>query len=302
MPATVRRALRRDRWAFGGAVAVGVIVLVAVFADAITAVTGQDPYRYDTAALDPDTGAPAGALGGVSARHWFGVEPLTGRDLFAIVAFGARTSLLIGLTATVVSVVVGTLLGMLAGYLGGWVDRTVTWVADVVFGFPYLIFMIALSAVAPPVFPRPLLLVVLIGAFGWARIARIVRAQTLTLKERDFVVASRLMGGGTWHVLRRQLLPNLWVPIIVVATLSIPQKIGVEAALSFLGVGIPPPTPSWGRSISAAIDWVGTDPMFLIFPGGALFVATLALNLLGDGLRDAFDPKESSISKAVGRL
>ncbi|MER6876397.1 ABC transporter permease, partial [Amycolatopsis sp. NPDC000673] len=121
--------------------------------------------------------------------------------------------------------------------------------------------------------------------------ARVVRAQTLSLRNRDFVRAARALGAGGVHVFRRELLPNLWAPIIVLATVSIPANIGLEAALSFLGVGIPPPTPSWGRSISDAINWVQTDPMFLIFPGAALFVATLAFNMLGDGLRDALDPK-----------
>jgi peptide/nickel transport system permease protein len=285
------RALRHDRWAVTGAVAFVVIALLAVLADLLTGIEGQDPYTYHNEALSHDTGLPAGAAGGVSGAHWFGVEPLTGRDLFAIVAYGARTSLLIGLSATVVSVVLGTVLGLLAGYLGGWTDRVVSRVADVLFGFPYLIFMIALGAVTPVKFPRPILLIVLLGFFGWARVARVVRAQTLSLKRRSFVAASRVMGGGTWHVLRHQLLPNLWAPIIVVGTLLVPERIGAEAALSFLGAGIPPPQPSWGRSIGDAVDWISTDPLFLLFPGGALFIVTLSLNLLGDGLRDATDPR-----------
>lgn len=283
--------LRRDRWALAGAITIAVLGLAAIAADLLTAIEGQDPYAYRIDALDPATGVPAGVLGGVSADHWFGVEPLTGRDLFAIVAYGARTSFLIGLAATAVSVVLGVLIGASAGYRGGWYDRAVVWTADVFLGFPYLIFMIALGAVTPPSVPRHLLLIFVIGFFGWPSIARIVRAQTLTLKERKFVSAARAFGAGPWHVFRVELLPNLWAPIIVVATLAIPGKIGVEAALSFLGVGIPPPTPSWGRSISDAVGWVGTDPMFLIFPGAALFLATWAFNVLGDGLRDALDPK-----------
>lgn len=164
-------------------------------------------------------------------------------------------------------------------------------VTDVLLGFPQLIFMIALGAVAPQSIPRPLLLIAVIGLFSWPRVARVVRAQTLSLRNRDFVKAARALGAGGGHVFRRELLPNLWAPIIVLATVSIPANIGLEAALSFLGVGIPPPTPSWGRSISDAINWVQTDPMFLIFPGAALFIATLAFNMLGDGLRDALDPK-----------
>ncbi|MFC5058548.1 ABC transporter permease [Saccharothrix xinjiangensis] len=283
--------LRRDRWALAGAVTIAVLGLAAVAADLLTAIEGQDPYSYRTEALDPGTGGPAGVLGGVSGDHWFGVEPLTGRDLFAIVVHGARTSFLIGLAATLVSVVFGTLVGAAAGYLGGWPDRIVTWAADVFLGFPYLIFMIALGAVVPSHVSRPLLLILVIGFFGWPSIARIVRAQVLTLKERNFVAAARILGASPWQVFRAELLPNLWAPIIVVATLSVPGKIGLEAALSFLGVGIPPPTPSWGRTISTAVDWVSTEPMFLFFPGVALFLATWAFTVFGDGLRDALDPK-----------
>ncbi len=287
----VRSVLRRDRWALAGAITIALLALLAVGADVLTAIEGQDPYTYRTDALDPATGAPAGALGGVSGDHWFGVEPLTGRDLFAIVAHGARTSFLIGLAATALSVLVGVVLGAAAGYLGGAVDRLVMWTADVLLGFPYLVFMIALAAVVPGEVPRPLLLIVVIGFFGWPAIARIVRSQTLTLRTRGFVSAARSLGAGPAHVFRHELLPNLWGPIIVISTLSIPGKIGLEAALSFLGLGIPPPTPSWGRAISAAIDWVATDPMFLVFPGAALFLATWAFNVLGDGLRDALDPR-----------
>ncbi|GGP79800.1 peptide ABC transporter permease [Saccharothrix coeruleofusca] len=287
----VAAMLRRDRWALAGAVTIAVLGLAAVAADLLTAIEGQDPYSYRTEALDPRTGGPAGALGGVSGEHWFGVEPLTGRDLFAIVVHGARTSFLIGLAATLVSVVLGTLVGAAAGYRGGWVDRVVTWTADVFLGFPYLIFMIALGAVVPGHVSRPLLLVLVIGFFGWPSIARIVRAQVLTLKKRNFVSAARILGASPWQVFRTELLPNLWAPIIVVATLSIPGNIGLEAALSFLGVGIPPPTPSWGRTISTAVDWVSTEPMFLFFPGIALFLATWAFTVFGDGLRDALDPK-----------
>lgn len=292
----VGRRLRADVGAVVGVVVVVAFVVVAALAPLVVRISGHDPYAYDLAALD-GTGAPAGPLGGISAEHWFGVEPLTGRDLFAVVVFGARTSILVGLLATVVSVVLGVVVGLLAGYFGGWADRLLSRATDVVFGFPSLIFMIALGAVIPTWLPKSALIVLVIGFFGWPPIARVVRGQTLLLKERNYVVASRAAGAGPGHVMLRQILPNLAATIIVFATISIPGKIGAEAALSFLGVGVPPPTPAWGRSIGDAISWVQTDPMFLIFPGAALFLVTLAFNLFGDGLRDALDPRSASLRR-----
>ncbi|GAB3163212.1 ABC transporter permease [Amycolatopsis stemonae] len=289
LPAAVWRAVRTGRWTPVCAVLIVVILLLAAGADLFVLAEGQS-LAPDIATLGP-TGLPAGALGGVSGAHWFGVEPLTGVDLFALVAHGARTSLLVGLGATALGTVLGVVIGVSAGYLGGWWDRLVTWTADVILGFPYLIFMIALGAVLPVDFPRQITLVVVLGLFGWPRIARIVRAQTLTLAKRDFVAAARVVGGGPWHVFTKELLPNLWAPIIVVASLTIPSMIGNEAALSFLGVGVLPPTPSWGRTISAAIDFFETDPMYLVFPGAMLFLITLAFNVVGDAVRDALDPR-----------
>ncbi|WP_103349392.1 ABC transporter permease [Amycolatopsis sp. CA-128772] len=289
LPAAVWRAVRSGRWTSVCALLVVVIVLLAAAADLFVLAEGQS-LTPDIGTLGP-TGLPAGPLGGVSGAHWFGVEPLTGVDLFALVAHGARTSLLVGLGATVLGTVLGVLLGVSAGYLGGWWDRVVTWTADVILGFPYLIFMIALGAVLPVDFPRQVTLIVVLGLFGWPRVARIVRAQALSLAKRDFVAAARVAGAGPWHVFTKELLPNLWAPIIVVASLTVPSMIGSEAALSFLGVGVLPPTPSWGRTISAAIDFFETDPLYLVFPGLLLFLVTLAFNVVGDAIRDALDPR-----------
>jgi peptide/nickel transport system permease protein len=290
----VWRRLWSDRGAATGIVVVVVFVLAAALAPLITRLSGHNPFDYDLGAL-AGTGAPAGAFGGVSGDHWFGVEPLTGRDLFAVVVYGARTSILVGLVATVVSVVLGVLIGLVAGYFGGWTDRILSRATDVVFGFPGLIFMIALGAIIPAWLPKSALIVAVIGFFGWPSIARVVRGQTLLIKERNFVLASQAAGAGAAHVIGRQILPNLTATIIVFATISVPGKIGAEAALSFLGVGVPPPTPSWGRSIGEAVSWVQTDPMYLVFPGSALFLITLAFNLFGDGLRDALDPRSASL-------
>ena len=162
---------------------------------------------------------------------------------------------------------------------------------DVLLGFPSLIFMIALGAFAPSSIPKWLLVVGVIGLFGWPSIARVVRAQSLTLMQRNFVVASARDGGRPGHVLREQLLPNLSGTVIVFTTMAIPGNIGAEAALSFLGVGVPPPTPAWGRTIGTAVGWIATDPWYLLAPALALFIVTFAFNLLGDGLRDALDPR-----------
>jgi peptide/nickel transport system permease protein len=292
----VLQRLGADRGAVLGVVLIVVFVLVAALAPLVVRLSGHNPYDYDTGAL-AGSGAPAGSFGGISGDHWFGVEPLTGRDLFAVVVYGARTSILVGVSATVVSVVLGVLVGLVAGYAGGWTDRLLSRATDVVFGFPGLIFMIALGAIAPAWLPKSALIVLVIGFFGWPPIARVVRGQTLLLVQRNYVVASRAAGAGAAHLVFRQILPNLTATVIVFATISIPGKIGAEAALSFLGVGVPPPTPAWGRSIGEAISWVQTDPMFLIFPGAALFAITLAFNLFGDGLRDALDPRSASLRR-----
>jgi peptide/nickel transport system permease protein len=284
------RRLLADRWAVTGGAVVVFFILLALAAPLLSSLEGHDPYAYDTKALS-DSGQPLGSAGGITGSHWFGVEPVTGRDLFAVVVHGARTSLLVGFAATVIAVLIGVLVGLTAGYFGGWYDQVMSRIIDVLFGFPWLIFVIAIGAVAPAGFPKQLLVILVIGLFGWPSIARVVRGQTLALKRRTFVVASSALGARPGHLLRRQYLPNLWSTIIVYATITVPGMIGAEAALSFLGVGVPPPTPAWGRTIGEAVSWVQTDPMFLVFPGAALFLVTLGFNLFGDGLRDALDPR-----------
>lgn len=245
-----------------------------------------------------DGSAPTGIGGGISASHWFGITPLRGVDLFSIVAYGARVSLGIGVTSSLISLVIGVVLGLIAGYYPGVLDSVISRAMDVFFGFPFLIFAIALSVVVPETFPRPVLLTLVLGFFGWPGIARLVRGQTLSLSKRNYAVASRVMGASPLHVLWYQVLPNLLPLLIVNTTLSVPGRIGAEAGLSFLGVGMNPPTPSWGRSISDAVQWALVDPMYLIFPGGALFLLTFGFNLLGDGLNDFIDPRGESHENA----
>ncbi|GAB3391328.1 ABC transporter permease [Humibacter soli] len=292
--------LRRDRWALTGIIVVLVFVLAAIFAPLITGINGQNPYSYHLSALDAN-GSPKGFGGGISWEHWFGVEPLTGRDLFSIVVYGGRLSITVGVLATLIAVSIGVLVGLTAGYLGGWYDRIVSRIVDVMLGFPSLIFMISLTAIVAASFPRPVLMVLIIGFFGWPAVARVVRGQVLSLRQRTYVVASQAMGAGSAHVLWRQLLPNVGSTIIVYATILIPTMIGTEAALSFLGVGVPPPTPSWGRTIGNAVGWFSTDPAYLLFPGGALVLITLGFNAFGDGLRDALDPRVNRRRSRRGR-
>ena len=286
----VWRRLAADRWALAGGAVVIATTLVALLAPWITRVLGVDPYTYHLDLLAP-SGIPAGRFGGISAAHPFGVEPQTGRDLFAVVVEGTRTSFSIGMGATVLSMLIAISLGLSAGYLGGWWDAIVSRLTDITLGFPHLVFMIAISAIIPATAPRVPVMILIIGLLGWPSTARVLRSRTMAVRARTFVGASRAMGAGGLHIMTTQVLPNLVATIIVLTTISIPGKITAEAALSFLGVGVPPPTPSWGRSIGSAITWVATDPWYLVFPGAALFLVTLAFNLFGDGLRDALDPR-----------
>ncbi len=258
---------------------------LAAFAPLVTGAIGVDPFTYHPDTLGPES-APAGQFGGISLAHPFGVEPLSGRDLFAIVVYGARTSLLVGAIAAVATTAIITVIGMAAGYLGGWSDRILSATTNVLFGFPTLLFMIALGAVVSPDVSRVAMVIGVMVVFGWAGGSRVVRAQTRSLANRNFVQYAVAVGASRRHILFREILPNLRGTIIVFATTYVPAFIGTEAALSFLGVGVPPPTPSWGRSIGDAIRWVQTDPWYLLFPGGALVLITLSLNTIGEALRE----------------
>ncbi|HEY3556100.1 MAG TPA: ABC transporter permease, partial [Kribbella sp.] len=263
------RRVRRDRSARVGFVLVALLIVIAAVAPLLVRLAGQDATTYHIDLLDPARGnAPRGALGGISGEHWFGVEPLTGRDMFSIVVLGLRTSLVIAITVTAITTVIGTLLGISAAYFGGWYDAIVSRLLDFLFGFPQLVFMIALGIIVPAKVSRTLLLVGVLSVFGWAGLARLIRNQARSLVTREFVEAARSVGSTGWMVITRELLPNLLGPVLVIATLAIPGYVGAEAALSFLGVGVPPPTPSLGRSISDSIAWVytGADPWFLLFP------------------------------------
>jgi peptide/nickel transport system permease protein len=290
--------LKRDKVALGGGIVVVLLVLVAVFAPLIVSLLGHPPNEFHQDKLDPLTNLPQGTLGGISSDFLLGIEPNKGRDVFSRIVYGARISLLVAFLAAIVATVLGTLFGIMAGYFGGWVDTVISRVMDVLLSFPQLLFIISLVSVLPDDLlgltgsgVRIAVLVMVIGFFGWPYIGRIVRGQTLSLREREYVEAARSLGGGKRHILFRELLPNLVAPIVVYMTLMIPTNILTEAALSFLGAGVRPPTASWGGMLRDALETYEHDPMFMIVPGVTIFITVLAFNLFGDGLRDALDPK-----------
>ncbi|MEW2250815.1 ABC transporter permease [Streptomyces sp. NPDC058733] len=292
--------LKRDKLALSGGIVVLLLIVVALLAPVITNAVGQDPNDYHENLIDPLFGTPKGSLGGMSGEHWLGVEPVNGRDIFARILYGAQISLLVGFLSAIVAVVLGTVLGILAGFFGGWVDSVISRVMDGLLAFPQLLFTIALVSVMPSNMlglsgtgVRVFMMIVVIGFFGWPYIGRVVRGQTLSLREREYVEAARSLGAGRPYILFKELLPNLVAPIIVYTTMMIPTNILTEAALSFLGVGVKPPTASWGQMLSSAIDYYDSDPMYMVVPGVAIFITVLAFNLFGDGVRDALDPKGS---------
>ena len=290
--------LKRDKVAITGGIVVIFLLLVAVLAPILDSLGIVDPNDFNSNLVDPTLSRPFGVLGGISWAHPFGVEPGNGRDLLSRTIVGASNSLLIALLSTLLSMAIGVVLGLLAGYAGGWVDAVISRIMDIFLAFPILLFAISLTGVVQDkafglsgYWLHVAVLAFVIGFFNWPYIGRIIRGQTLSLREREFVDAARSMGGRTGYILFRELLPNLVAPILVYSTLLIPTNILFEAALSFLGVGFHPPTASWGGMLASAVHEYSVDPMFMVVPGVAIFITVLAFNLLGDGLRDALDPR-----------
>ena len=292
--------LKRDRSAMASGVTLVVLVLLALLAPLIARLYGAGPGEQFGELLD-STGMPLGYAGGVSGDHWFGLEPGLGRDIFIRMIFGLRTSLLIALGAAVVTAVIGVTLGIIAGYLGGVVDSVIGWITDVALAMPFLVVALAVIPTFSLRFygPRDAIptwfaVCVLIGTFalfGWTGTARLVRGQVISLREREFVEAAKASGARIPRILFKELLPNLWAPILVSFSLAVPAYVTGEAALSFLGIGLPEWVPSFGRMIYRSIDYMQTDPAYVFFPGLAIFALVLAFNLFGDALRDALDPK-----------
>lgn len=287
-PASGRRLARaflRDRAAVVCSVYILLIVLMAIAAPLIVKISGHGPLEFDQDALDPDIGGlPLGAFGGVGADHWFGVEPGNGRDIFARIVYGARVSMTIALLATVLTSILGVVFGLLAGYFGGRVDMVISRVMEFLMAFPALIFMIAVLS-ALPADDRQYLLILVISFFGWPYLARIIRGQTMSLKEREFVESARASGATSLQIVFKEILPNLSSTIIVMTTLAVPGYVATEAGLSFLGVGVVPPTPSWGQMIASSVPWYAVDPAFFLFPGAFLFLLVLSFTVLGDRVK-----------------
>ena len=287
---------RRDKAAIGSLVFLGVLFLLAIFAGVIAdRVIHHGKNELFQAQMLDDFGLPKGPNG----DFWFGADQ-SGRDIFVRVLYGARTSLLVALVGTGIAVVIGTIVGIVGGYFRGYVDTATSRIVDIILAMPLLLFAIGIAAACGTtkegclggvVQPGQRLVIFIIALFSWPYIARIIRGNVLSIREKEFVEAARSLGAGNVRIMFREILPNLIAPIIIYTTLLIPSNILFEAALSFLGLGVPPSTPSWGQMLSDASAIFEVAWWFMVFPGLFLVATVLAFNLLGDGLRDALDPR-----------
>jgi ABC-type dipeptide/oligopeptide/nickel transport system permease subunit len=288
------RRFRRDKVAMVALGFIVCLVLAAIFAKPITKIVGAPPPSVqETSALD-DFGLPTGP----SADHLFGVDTI-GRDVFSRVLYGAQVSLTVALVGTGLSVLFGTILGIMAGFYRGWTDTFIARSLDVMLAFPVLLFGLGIATACSGengclgglIQPGLSVVIAIIVLANTPYVARIIRGQVLSLREKEFVEASRSLGASNRRIMFRDILPNLVAPIIVYTSLFIPANILLEAALSFLGVGVQPPRPSWGAMLSDAVSIFSDAWWFMFFPGMALLLTVLAFNLVGDGLQDALNPK-----------
>jgi peptide/nickel transport system permease protein len=287
------RRLRHDKAAVASAAVIVIMAALALAAPAFAALTGHGPAQQF-----PNTGISAtGAPAGPGRTFWLGADEL-GRDLFIRILYGARISLFVGVVTTAIGTVLGVSAGLLAGYFGGWTDMTLSRLVDAVLAFPYIVLALALAAVLGPSLP---VVIGVIAFFAWAGIARVVRGQTISLRERGYIEAARSLGAGPWRIMFGEIFPNLIGPVLVLATLSIPSAIIFEATLSFLGLGVQPPTASWGNILAGAQNYYTVAWWYLVFPALALLITTLAFNILGDGIRDALDPGAERLLARTGR-
>ncbi len=299
--------LKRDRVAVASAWVLGFFAVLVIFAPLIQWLYGVDPeegFSQLLSSASKSYGMPTGTAGGISGDHWLGLTIGDGKDVFMQLVYGARTSLFIAVISAAVAVGIGIVIGVVAGYVGGFADKVLTWFIDFALAFPFFLFALALvptinTRIADQfgsiaLWKRVATLMAIFIIFGWMYTARIVRGQVISLREREYVEAARAAGAGSAHILFRQLLPNIWAPIIVTFSLAVPTIVTAEAALSFLSIGITEPTPDLGRMIANSVrnlSNVGFAPPAILLPGITIFILVLAFNLLGDALRDALDPR-----------
>jgi peptide/nickel transport system permease protein len=293
--------LRRDRVAMICLVILVAYYVIGILGPVVAGFFNISPYTLNPNTISDLGGKPILPNGGISAAHPLGVEWGTGRDIAAQLLFGLRISLIISTSATILTVTFGVLIGIIAGYAGGVTDNLLGRFMDLILAFPFLLIILALSGVLTQRLTqlgvpegnasRILYLILVMSVFGWPYLARIVRGQVLSLREREFVEASVSMGAGRRRILFTEILPNLWAPILVYTTLTLPNYIGLEAALSFLGVGVVAPDTTFGAMLATSVTYFNVVPTYLFIPGTALVVLVVSFNLFGDSLRDALDPK-----------
>lgn len=292
---------RKDKLSMASFIVVALFSAAAVMAPLLIKLGWLDPYGSNQDLTD-ESGLPLGKFGGVSGDHWLGVEPGTGRDALARLWQGTSLSLTIAILATVIAIVIGVVLGITSGAAGGWVDAVIGRFIDLTLAFPQTLMLLALSSVGIAFleevvhlphgnFTNGAYVVVVLGLFGWTSIARIVRGQVLSLREREFVQAAQLIGASRARIYFREILPNLWAPILVTFTLIMPAFVSAEAALSYLGVGIDTPTATLGNVLRDALRYASADFVYFFAPAFLIALIVVSFNLLGDGLRDALDPK-----------
>ena len=268
------KRLRRNKLAMLGLAIVLFLILMAIFAPLLAP---YDPIMR----IKEDSSLPP------SGTHLFGTD-LLGRDIFSRVIYGSRISIEVGIVAVGISVILGLFFGALAGYFGRWPDAIIMRVADIFFAFPYILGAIAIMTILGPGIVN---IFIAIGVLGWAYFARVFRGSILSIKNKEYIEAAKALGASDTRIITKHIFPNAIAPIIVLATMNVGTAIIVEAALSFLGIGVQPPTPAWGKMLSEALDFIDIAPWMMLFPGLAIVFTVLGFVLLGDGLRDAFDPK-----------
>jgi peptide/nickel transport system permease protein len=283
--------LRSDKVSMIALAIIVIMVLLAIFAPAVAALTHHDVNTAYPVNGENEDGNPVGP--GVNG-FLLGTDS-TGRDLLVRVLYGARISLFVGIVTTLIATVLGVAVGLMAGYFGGVIDTVLARFTDAVLAFPYIVLALALAAVFGPSLT---IIVVMITFFSWAGIARIVRGQTLSIKEKEYIEAARSLGAGPFRIMFFDILPNLLAPVLVIGTLYIPNAVVFEATLSYLGLGVQAPTPSWGNMLSDAQNFYQVAWWYLVIPAVALLITTLAFNLLGDGIRDAMDPRTEKLIAA----